>query len=214
MEPERDEPSVVLTSGAPAETEAIAQRLAARLHPGDVVALTGPLGAGKTCFVRGLAAGLGLDPREVSSPTFVIWHEYAGAPIGRGAAGATVLAHLDGYRVGAPAELDEIGWDELLATRQAIVAVEWPERFGDRLPALRISVDLAVEGEELRRIRITAPIAIADRLDLLMRPARRRPCPICGRGVVASAATWPFCSSRCRLVDLGRWFDERYRTSG
>ncbi len=121
------------------QTLDLAAALAQRLIPGDIIGLEGPLGSGKTCFVRGLARGLGIDPAQVSSPTFVIVHEYEAR-----------LYHLDAYRLqgGTPEELESIGWTELLlaAARRdgesggaakaggAVIAIEWPSRIGLALP--------------------------------------------------------------------------------
>lgn len=93
-----------------------------------MVALVGALGAGKTVFVKGLAAGLGLDPARVASPTFVIASEY-----GRSARGGSRLAHLDLYRVARPEELEAAGFVDLLA-RSGLVAIEWGDRFPEALP--------------------------------------------------------------------------------
>jgi tRNA threonylcarbamoyladenosine biosynthesis protein TsaE len=101
-----------------AETAAAGRHLAATLQPGDVVLLSGALGAGKTAFVRGLAEGLGADPSNVTSPTFTLIQEYPGRQC--------VLYHVDLYRL-EPKEVDDLGLDELLS-QEAIVAVEWPER--------------------------------------------------------------------------------------
>ncbi len=117
-------------STSEAETERIAAALAGGLQAGTVVALHGDLGAGKTRFVRGLAIGLGHDPDLVSSPTFVIEHRYQ-------AAGAVPLVHIDAYRIANSDDLQTIGWDELVAAREAIMAVEWAERISSELPAAR-----------------------------------------------------------------------------
>lgn len=100
-----------------------------------MVALAGPLGAGKTAFVRGLVAGLGGDPGLVASPTFTIAHEYP-LPGGRR------LAHLDLYRVGSLVELDATGWLDWLGPGTWL-AVEWSDRFPEALPSDRLEVTLA-----------------------------------------------------------------------
>jgi tRNA threonylcarbamoyladenosine biosynthesis protein TsaE len=105
-------------SRSEAQTRAIAAALAPSLMPGAVILLSGDLGAGKTAFVRGLAEGLGLDPDEVTSPTFTLVHEYRG--------GRLPLIHVDLYRLDR-AELDEIGLDQDLAAH-GVIAVEWAER--------------------------------------------------------------------------------------
>ncbi len=191
------------------ETRAVARRLATGLRRGDVLALSGPLGAGKTCFVRGLAEGLGYAPREVSGPTFILCRELRPAP------GSTAprLLHLDGYRLAGAEELETIGWDEMLDAGDAVIAVEWPERFGDQLPAHHVAVDLAHVDENRRSLRISAPPELAGRLLPGDEPAPRADgaCPTCGKPARDDAVTFPFCSDRCRLVDLGRWLGESYR---
>jgi tRNA threonylcarbamoyladenosine biosynthesis protein TsaE len=194
------------------ETRALARRLGAMLRPGDVVTLAGPLGAGKTCFVRGLAEGLGLDPDRVSSPTFVVCQEYSAAGEGGGEddGTSTDLVHVDGYRLEGPDDLETIGWDEIVAARDAVIAVEWPERFGAALPERRIRVEIAHVDETSRRIEMTAEGALAGTLGAAD-GARLTPCPICRTPASPDDSTYPFCSDRCRLVDLGHWLDERYR---
>ena len=132
----------VILSGSDAETEAIGARLAARLEPGSRVLLYGELGAGKTAFVRGLAAGLGIHPDEVSSPTFTLVQEYRG--------GRLPLFHVDLYRL-APGEVDDLGLDALAAG--GVLAIEWAERM-PRGDADAIHVRLEHAGEDERRILI------------------------------------------------------------
>jgi tRNA threonylcarbamoyladenosine biosynthesis protein TsaE len=105
-------------SRSEADTRALAGRLAANLQPGAVLLLSGDLGAGKTAFTKGLAEGLGLDPAEVTSPTFTLVHEYRG--------GRLPLIHVDLYRLDR-ADLDEIGLDQDLAAA-GVTVVEWSER--------------------------------------------------------------------------------------
>src|SRR5881394_4030663 len=125
-------------------TQAVARELAAALKAGDVLLLSGDLGAGKTAFVRGLAEGLGVDPGEVTSPTFTLVHEYR--------AGRLPLIHVDLYRLDA-ADLDEIGLDTDLAA-SAVVAVEWAERLSRTL-AGSTRVTIEDQGGDARRITIT-----------------------------------------------------------
>ena len=132
------------------ETELLGERLAALLRPGDVIAYTGDLGAGKTAFTRGLAAGLGCRGR-VTSPTFTIVNEYDGP---------TPLFHFDLYRLGGEEELFDIGWEDYLA-RPGVCAVEWSEQAPGALPpeAVRVTIRphpdqpdwriITVEGREL-----------------------------------------------------------------
>ena len=125
-----------------AETAAVGRELAARLQPGDVVLLVGELGSGKTAFVRGLAEGLGIDPAEVSSPTFTIIQEYGG--------GRVPLLHVDLYRL-EPREVDDLGLEELGA--EAVTAIEWADRL-PRAPQASVRVTLKHAGESVREITI------------------------------------------------------------
>jgi tRNA threonylcarbamoyladenosine biosynthesis protein TsaE len=125
------------------ETVAAGERLARTLTSGAVVLLYGQLGAGKTAFVRGLALGLGAAAEEVSSPTFTIIQEYAGR--------AATLYHVDLYRL-EPAEVDDLGLDELVAG-EGIVAIEWADRWRGR-PDDAIEVTIEDRGGERRLIRI------------------------------------------------------------
>lgn len=132
-----------------AETEALGAQLAhdLPLRAGTVMHLFGDLGAGKTAFVRGLAAGLGLDPDEVSSPTFTLIQEY------RGGDGRPTLFHVDLYRL-AGAEVVDLELDALAA--DGIVAIEW----ADRLPAPdpgAIVVRIEDAGDDRRRVRVEIP---------------------------------------------------------
>jgi tRNA threonylcarbamoyladenosine biosynthesis protein TsaE len=129
-------------TGAPEETEALAAELATQLSIGDIVAVSGDLGAGKTTFVRGAARALGVR-EPVSSPTFTIGHRYeASVPV----------AHLDLYRI---AGLDPEEWGDLEPYFDGSIAfVEWPEHGGDWLPKARVNVTLSHVDESHRRVRI------------------------------------------------------------
>lgn len=128
-----------------AETEDVAAELARRFRGGEVVLLSGELGAGKTAFVRGLARGMGVDPAEVASPTFVLLTAYPG-PL--------TLHHADLYRLeGADADR-ELGLDELPGPR-GVLAVEWAERLVS-VPWPRVwRVALEHAGEDERRLTVT-----------------------------------------------------------
>ncbi len=126
------------------QTEQAGAQLARRLSPGDVVALTGDLGAGKTAFVRGLAAGLGVS-QPVTSPTFTIVNEYEG--------GRCPLFHFDLYRLEDGDALFDIGWEDYLS-RGGICAVEWSERAMDMMePCVRVDIRRG-ETDEMRVIQI------------------------------------------------------------
>jgi tRNA threonylcarbamoyladenosine biosynthesis protein TsaE len=132
-----------------AETEGVGAQLGARLGPGARVLLHGELGAGKTAFVRGLAQGLGIDPDEVSSPTFTLVQEYRG--------GRLPLIHVDLYRL-ASGEVDDLGLDALAA--EGVLAVEWAERM-PRADDGAIHVRLEHAGDDQRRIAIEPPPTVA-----------------------------------------------------
>jgi len=132
-------------SASESQTRAVGRALAAELGPGDVVALSGGLGAGKTVFVRGLAEGLGGDPDAVASPTFALLHEYPCARAGG-------LVHVDLYRLGDDErELAELGLPDLLEGK--VGAVEWPNGSASRLLRFRYRVAFD-RGDPTRRIRI------------------------------------------------------------
>ncbi len=130
-----------------AATRRAARELSLRLRPGDVVLLTGELGSGKTVFVRGLAEGLGLDPKEVASPTFSLVHEYG--PAGK----APVLVHADLFRLPDPAAgLADLGLD---GRGDAILAGEWPHPAQAAYRAWRVTIEEMPGGA--RRVRIEPP---------------------------------------------------------
>jgi tRNA threonylcarbamoyl adenosine modification protein YjeE len=128
------------------ETRDLAAGLARRLVPGAIVLLEGELGAGKTAFVKGLAAGLGLDPEDVSSPSFALVHEYG--PSGK----TPVLVHADLYRVPEGDSIEDLGLEE---RGDAILAVEWPRPPLTSWRAWRVSIALGEGGA--RRIDVAPP---------------------------------------------------------
>ena len=144
MSPDPHRERVVTTRDA-TETQALAARMAALARAGDLVCLIGDLGAGKTQFAKGFAAGLGVTD-VVSSPTFVLMAEYAGR---------LPLFHLDLYRLTDAADALAGG---LLDERQAegVTVVEWAERLGEALPAGRLDVEIDGLGDEPRRIVLRA----------------------------------------------------------
>jgi tRNA threonylcarbamoyladenosine biosynthesis protein TsaE len=130
-----------------ADTEALGERLADGLSAGDLVVLTGPLGAGKTVLVRGLARGLGVTG-AVTSPTFVIAREHRPAR-----ADGVPLVHVDAYRLGGAAELDDLDLDTDLA--EAVVAVEWGEGVAERLAERHVLVRLDRRPDDVRTAVVT-----------------------------------------------------------
>ena len=129
------------TTKSEEETQQVARELATRLKAGDVLLLSGNLGAGKTTFVRGLAEGLGIDPAEVSSPTFTIVHEYRG--------GRLALYHADLYRLERTAT-EDVGLEEM-GVKDGVLAIEWPDRLTHRL-AGAVTVDLELVDDSTRRV--------------------------------------------------------------
>jgi tRNA threonylcarbamoyladenosine biosynthesis protein TsaE len=134
------------TTHSEAETAAAGRDLAPSLGPGTVVLLTGDLGAGKTVFVKGIAEGLGIDPREVSSPTFTLVQEYRG--------GRLPLYHVDLYRLQS-IEVEELGLEEM-AWSGGVVAIEWPDRLPRPLEDI-VSVTIEHGDGDDRRLSIRVP---------------------------------------------------------
>ncbi len=131
----------------PAETTALGKRLGQELRAGHVVGLVGSLGAGKTCFVQGVALGLGVDPRSyVNSPTFTLINEYQGR---------IPLYHIDLYRLSDPEELEEIGLDHYYRGEGACL-VEWFDRFPADLPPAYLSIEISVTGDVSRQFEVHA----------------------------------------------------------
>jgi tRNA threonylcarbamoyladenosine biosynthesis protein TsaE len=125
-----------------AETDRLGRRIGRSLQGGEIVALYGELGSGKTALVRGMAAGLGAPPQAVSSPTFVLIHEYRGR---------VRLAHADLYRLDSAAELPHIGLSDYDDGR-TVTAIEWAEKAGHDLPADRLEIHLRHRSPRSREI--------------------------------------------------------------
>jgi tRNA threonylcarbamoyladenosine biosynthesis protein TsaE len=135
-------PARSVTTHSEEETAGVAHALAAGLRAGDVLLLSGDLGAGKTAFVRGLADGLGIPPGEVSSPTFTIVHEYRG--------GRLPLYHADLYRLDRAAT-EDLGLEEMGA--DGVLAIEWPDRLTHDLPGATL-ITIETVDESTRRIGV------------------------------------------------------------
>ena len=131
---------LIAETRSPEETQALAQRLGEELAAGDFIALIGPLGAGKTAFVQGLARGLG-SGGAITSPTFVLMRLHRG-PV--------PLAHADAYRLAGAADLEDLGLGDWM--EESVVALEWADTVPEALPEERIEVriDYADEGRRLR----------------------------------------------------------------
>jgi tRNA threonylcarbamoyladenosine biosynthesis protein TsaE len=136
------------------ETESLGERLASGLLPGDLLALYGDLGAGKTCLVRGIARGLGIDEGSVASPSFTLINEYPGR---------VPLVHLDAYRLDSAEAFEELGLEDYFEGAGVLV-IEWAEKVPD-LPDERIDIAIRWVDENRRHFRIGARGPVAERLE-------------------------------------------------
>lgn len=137
--------SVVFESHSTEDTMRIGGLLADHLVAGDVVAISGELGAGKTHLCKGIAAGLEVDPDIVNSPTFVLLQQYEGK---------LPIFHIDAYRLGDVSEFEEIGGVEIL-DGEGVSLVEWPERIEELLPRRTIRVGMEAHGVESRCLTVS-----------------------------------------------------------
>ena len=126
------------------DTRAFAEKFAKMLRPGDVVLLTGDLGAGKTTFVKAVAKVLGFDGL-VTSPTFTLLNEYSGS---------MPIYHFDMYRLKSTSEAIESGLDEILRQSDGVCFVEWPQKVAGILPEKNIMLDIAILGDNKRKFRV------------------------------------------------------------
>jgi len=137
------------TTKSPEETHDLAFRFASQLNEGNVLLLTGELGAGKTCFIQGLAAGLDVpEGTYVRSPSFTLINEYRG--------GRLDLYHIDFYRLDEGADLEALGLDEYFYSN-GITAVEWADKFPDSLPSDGLAINFRIIDENTRTIEIQNP---------------------------------------------------------
>jgi tRNA threonylcarbamoyladenosine biosynthesis protein TsaE len=227
------------TTTSAEQTVALGAALAVHLRAGDVVALLGELGAGKTQMVRGLAAGLGLRATSVASPTFVMMQEYVREKAEGGRRKAEVrqeqtslqptayglqpdvLVHIDAYRLRSLEDLESIGFGpeaQAEMRRGAVVVVEWADRLGALLGDEALEIRLDHRGAQERQIVIAGHASWVERVAAMMpdldravqTPGATGACPMCGRPVGAKAAFTPFCSERCKMADLGGWLGGKY----
>ena len=148
--------SLLWKSDSEEETIEKGRRLGSHLEEGDILALTGPLGSGKTRLVKGVALGLGVARAEdVKSPTFVYLRIHKGR---------IPLYHLDAYRFQGPEGFEAIGGWELLR-EDGVGVIEWADRLGDDLPEDRLDIEMILAGATMREIRITARGEAASRLE-------------------------------------------------
>ena len=142
---------LIIESQDLAATDAIGRRLGAVLRGGDVLALIGPLGSGKTTLVKALAAGAGVaDLRQVNSPTFVIVNEYDTAP----PAEPLRIFHIDAYRLRGGDDLAALGFEEMPA--RGAVVIEWADRVAETLPAERLTIRIESLSDIRRRLHCIA----------------------------------------------------------
>jgi tRNA threonylcarbamoyladenosine biosynthesis protein TsaE len=137
---------ITLTSNSPQETMALGRRMGAQLRGGEIFAICGPLGSGKTHLIKGIAAGAGARDREsVTSPTFVLVNQYAGR---------FDLYHIDAYRLDSVADFEMLGFDDFCYP-ESVVLIEWADKVEAALGGLDyIRVDLAHAGQRTRTIRL------------------------------------------------------------
>lgn len=147
------------------ETIALGRRLGAFLKAGCVIGLTGDLGAGKTCFIKGIAEGLNNTPAdEVTSPTFTILQEYPGT---------IPLYHFDAYRLCGSSDLDAVGFDDYVGT-DGVAVIEWADRISDALPAEMIMISIGQVSENERCLCFTADAGNHCRILSLFKEAFRQ----------------------------------------
>jgi tRNA threonylcarbamoyladenosine biosynthesis protein TsaE len=141
------------TSHSEADTVRFGEEFGAKfIRDGTVVCVHGELGAGKTHFIKGIAGALGIDERELTSPTFALANEY---PLATGRRGVLdFLYHLDCYRFEKPEELLELGVEDYLYPHHAATIIEWPERIAGLIPEGAIHVKISVISETEREIKV------------------------------------------------------------
>ena len=142
-----------LVTKSPSETQKWSERFAKKLRGGDMVALYGELGSGKTTFVQGLARGLGVK-RHIISPTFIIVRKY-GMGIMNHESGIKSFYHVDLYRIENKNDLQGLGLEEIMKDKHSIVAIEWAEKVGELLPKTRWDIQFAYVSESRRRVHIS-----------------------------------------------------------
>lgn len=156
-------PAARITTRGAEETRNSGRSLGEIISGGSFITLRGELGAGKTTFVQGLAEGLGVKERYITSPSFALVNEYEGR---------VRLYHVDLYRLEGPDDLADIGFDELPG--DGVAAVEWPERAEGALPDERLDIEISVTDVEVREITFTPHGKAYEELTERICPATRR----------------------------------------
>ncbi len=137
---------LTITTHSPEETVELGHRIGSRLRGGEIFAITGPLGSGKTCLIKGVATGAGAtDLRSVTSPTFVIVNEYKGR---------FDIYHIDAYRLDSVAQFEMLGFDDYCYP-ESVVLIEWADKIASAIAGIdAIAVELSHAGEHARTIRL------------------------------------------------------------
>ncbi len=217
---------LTIDSASEDTTTAIGTVLGSVLRAGDVVLLDGPMGAGKTRLVRGIARGMGVDETLVNSPTYIVMQHYPPAPPGTG----PELVHADAYRLSGADELETLGFDRiesLLAARRCVLVVEWGERLSAWTASQPVTLRVRIEptGTDHRRLELSGSGALPGRsewrfLDAISGdgsggalPEGWTRCPVTRRPVGPGHPTFPFFDAKARDADLGRWFAGNYTLS-
>jgi tRNA threonylcarbamoyladenosine biosynthesis protein TsaE len=145
--------TLVIESGSPDRTAEVGRAVGEMFSESEVLCLSGPLGAGKTQFVKGLALGIGVPGDEpVVSPTFVLVREYTGR---------LRLYHIDAYRLSGAGELLALGFEEMTAQQDAVVVIEWADRVEAALPPSSIRIEFEHVGQSERRLTVQWPLTPA-----------------------------------------------------
>lgn len=142
------EKSIQITTCSADETFAFARNIGEKLKEGDILALSGELGSGKTCFTGGIARGLGVDENyQITSPTFTLINEYPARHR---------LFHFDVYRLNDYSDLDDLGYDEFISGK-GVVVIEWAEKIVQVIPDVAIFINFEYIDENKRKITIKGP---------------------------------------------------------
>jgi tRNA threonylcarbamoyladenosine biosynthesis protein TsaE len=152
-----NESTLLIAISSESETEQLGRAMSEIVEAGVVIGLVGTLGAGKTRLVRAMAEALGVDPGVISSPTFVLIHEYQGR---------LPISHFDAYRLADPDEFDALGASDHWSEGDRLCLIEWADLVADRLPRSTWWVRIELDGPTERSVRVEGPPA--DRLAILL----------------------------------------------
>lgn len=145
---EKDKSEIIVITCSSLETSSLAGKIGKKLREGDIIALSGELGSGKTCFTGGIARGLGVDEKyQITSPTFTLINEYPAK---------LRLCHFDVYRLNGCSDLDDLGYEEYFSGN-SVVVIEWAEKIAPVIPERAIHVNFEYIDENKRKITIKGP---------------------------------------------------------